>query len=199
MIPSYSPEEVAAAHLPAEWKDRVRWLKRRLKSGEIPMGQYYHDVTGLAAADGHPVRSTFPKEGGVNDAGSWVVSKASDKLEEAHVFIDYMCRPEIQAKLSRQVGTAPTVKLLDAGARVAIRTALAKARPEDPPHIILVPERPFDLETTARGAAMLAALGAGLFGGKNEVADDSDTEYVVAVCRELLMFRAIAEAVRACG
>lgn len=36
MIPSYSPEEVAAAHLPAEWKDRVRWLKRRLKSGEIP-------------------------------------------------------------------------------------------------------------------------------------------------------------------
>ena len=36
MLESYSPEEVAAAHLPAEWKDRVRWLKRRLKSGEIP-------------------------------------------------------------------------------------------------------------------------------------------------------------------
>ena len=80
-----------------------------LQSGEIPMGQYYHDVAGLAAADGHPVRSTFPKEGGVLDSGSWAVSKASKKLKEAHIFINYMCQPEIQAKLSLKVGTAPTV------------------------------------------------------------------------------------------
>ena len=40
-------------------------FQQALQSGEIPMGQYYHDVAGLAAADGHPVRSTFPKEGGV--------------------------------------------------------------------------------------------------------------------------------------
>lgn len=31
---SYSLEEVAAAHLPAEW-DGVRWLSRRLYSGEL--------------------------------------------------------------------------------------------------------------------------------------------------------------------
>jgi putative spermidine/putrescine transport system substrate-binding protein len=85
-------------------------FQQALQSGEIPMGQYYHDVTGLAAKDGFPVRSTFPKEGGVNDAGSWVVSKASKNLEQAQTFIDYMCRPEIQAKLARNVGTAPTVK-----------------------------------------------------------------------------------------
>ena len=101
-------------------------FQQALQSGEIPMGQYYHDVTGLAAADGHPVRSTFPKEGGVLDSGSWSVTKASEqtkrpkvdvhhfdllkKLEEAHVFINYMSQPEIQAKLSRKVGTAPTVK-----------------------------------------------------------------------------------------
>ena len=36
MKPSYSPEQVAAEHLPADWKDAVRWLKRRLASGEIP-------------------------------------------------------------------------------------------------------------------------------------------------------------------
>src|SRR3546814_10409695 len=43
------------------------------------------------------------------------ISKASKARDAAHVFIDYMCRPEIQAKLSRNVGTAPTVKreLLD--------------------------------------------------------------------------------------
>ena len=66
----------------AEVKPNVRlWYRdeaqfeQALKSGEIPMGQYYHDVTGLAAADGQPVRSTFPKEGGVQDSGSWVLSR----------------------------------------------------------------------------------------------------------------------------
>lgn len=106
----------------AEVKPNVRlWYRdegqfqQALQSGEIPMGQYYHDVTGLAAAKGEPVRSTFPEEGGVLDSGSWCVSKASKALNDAHVFIDYMCRPEVQATLSRKVGTAPTVKrdLLD--------------------------------------------------------------------------------------
>lgn len=106
----------------AEVKPNVRlWYRdeaqfeQALKSGEIPMGQYYHDVTGLAAADGHPVRSTFPKEGGILDSGSWALSRASEKVEEAHVFIDYMCQPAVQATLSRKVGTSPTVKreLLD--------------------------------------------------------------------------------------
>ena len=100
----------------SEVKPNVRlWYKdegtfqQALQDGEIPMGQYYHDVTGLAAADGFPVRSTFPKEGGVVDFGSWVVTKASKKIEEAQVFMDYTCQPEIQAKMSRKIGTAPVV------------------------------------------------------------------------------------------
>jgi putative spermidine/putrescine transport system substrate-binding protein len=106
----------------AEVKPNVRlWYRdeaqfeQSLQSGEIPMGQYYHDVTGLAIADGFHVRSTFPKEGGIQDSGCWALSRASKKSEEAHVFIDYMCQPKIQATLSRKVGTAPTVKreLLD--------------------------------------------------------------------------------------
>jgi putative spermidine/putrescine transport system substrate-binding protein len=90
-------------------------FQQALQSGEIPMGQYYHDVTGVAAAKGEPVRSTFPAEGGVLDSGSWCVSKASEAIDESHAFIDYMCRPATQAKLARKVGTAPTVKrsLLD--------------------------------------------------------------------------------------
>ena len=106
----------------AEVKPNVRlWYRdeaqfqQALEAGEIPMGQYYHDVTMLAAGEGNPVRSTFPDEGGVLDSGSWSVTRASTALEEAHTFINYMCRPDIQAKLSRNVGTAPTVKrqLLD--------------------------------------------------------------------------------------
>lgn len=101
----------------AEVKPNVRlWYRdegqfqQALETGEIPMGQYYHDVTGLAAADGKPVRSTFPMEGGVLDSGSWCLSKASKKVAEAQEFMNYMCQPEIQAKLSRFVGTAPTVR-----------------------------------------------------------------------------------------
>lgn len=114
--------QIAAFEKLAEVKPNVRlWYRdeaqfeQALKSGEIPMGQYYHDVTGLAAADGNPVRSTFPKEGGILDSGCWSLSRASEKSEEAHVFIDYMSQPAIQAELSRKVGTAPTVRrdLLD--------------------------------------------------------------------------------------
>lgn len=101
----------------AEVKPNVRlWYRdeaqfeQALKSGEIPMGQYYHDVTGLAAADGQPVRSTFPKEGGIQDSGCWALSKASQKVDEAHAFIDYMSQSAVQAVLSRKVGTSPTVK-----------------------------------------------------------------------------------------
>ncbi len=100
----------------AELKPNVRlWYKdegtfqQALQDGEIPMGQYYHDVAGLAAADGFPVLSTFPKEGGIVDSGFWLVSKASDALDEAHEFINYTSQPEIQAKLARSVGTAPVV------------------------------------------------------------------------------------------
>jgi len=92
------------------WYRDEAQFEQALKSGEIPMGQYYHDVTGLAAADGFPVRSTFPKEGGILDSGCWALSRASDKVDEAHVFIDFMTRPEMQSLMSLKVGTAPTLK-----------------------------------------------------------------------------------------
>ncbi|TIW45516.1 MAG: extracellular solute-binding protein, partial [Mesorhizobium sp.] len=104
----------------AEVKPNVRlWYRdeaqfeQALKSGEIPMGQYYHDVTGLAAADGFHVRSTFPKEGGIQDSGNWVLSRASTKVEEAHAFIDFMSQPSMQGVMSRKVGTTPTLKKED--------------------------------------------------------------------------------------
>jgi len=92
------------------WYRDEAQFEQALKSGEIPMGQYYHDVTGLAIADGFHVRSTFPKEGGIQDSGNWVLSKASEKVDEAHAFIDYMTQPSIQGLMSRKVGTAPTLK-----------------------------------------------------------------------------------------
>lgn len=91
------------------WYRDEAQFEQALKSGEIPMGQYYHDVTGLAAADGFPVRSTFPKEGGISDSGCWAVSRASDKMDVAMEFINYMTQPAMQELLARKVGTAPVV------------------------------------------------------------------------------------------
>ncbi len=84
-------------------------FQQSLQDGEIPMGQYYHDVTGLAAAEGFPVTSTFPEEGGILDSGSWIVPEHVEPMDEVHEFINYMCMPETQALLSRNVGTAPVV------------------------------------------------------------------------------------------
>ncbi|MFQ5785517.1 MAG: PotD/PotF family extracellular solute-binding protein [Alphaproteobacteria bacterium] len=106
----------------AELKENVTlWYRdegsfqQALQAGEVPAGQYYHDVTNVMAGDGFPVRSTFPKEGGVIDFGSWGLVKGSKKREQGHVFINYCCDPVIQAKITRKLGTAPVVprKLMD--------------------------------------------------------------------------------------
>ena len=104
-------------HKLAEIKPNVRlWYRdegqfqQALETGEIPMGQYYHDVTGLAASQGKPVRSTFPKEGGVLDSGAWTISPVSKKIEQSYAFINFMCRPDVQDLVSRKLGTVPTVK-----------------------------------------------------------------------------------------
>lgn len=100
----------------AELKKNVRlWYRdegqfqQALASGEIPIGQYFHDVTKLAAQQGQPLRSTFPKEGGVQDSGNWVIPKHTASPDGAHLFIDFMSQPSVQALMSRKVGSAPTL------------------------------------------------------------------------------------------
>lgn len=90
------------------WHDEGQF-QQALNSGEVPMGQYFHDVTGLAAKEGFPVRSTFPVEGGIVQYGSWVVAKTTAMAEESQVFINFTSDPAIQALISRNVGTAPIV------------------------------------------------------------------------------------------
>ena len=50
------------------------------------------------------------RRGGRGRRLALAVSRASQKLEEALVFIDYMSQPSIQSLMSRKVGTAPTIK-----------------------------------------------------------------------------------------
>ena len=100
----------------AELKPNVKlWYRdegqfqSQLQQGETPAGMYYHDVTLLAIADGFPLRSTFPKEGGGIDFGSWGLTTGSTQGDAAHVFIDYCCQGQVQADISRAMGVAPVV------------------------------------------------------------------------------------------
>jgi putative spermidine/putrescine transport system substrate-binding protein len=79
-------------------------------TGEVSLGQFYHDITTYAASQGEPLRSVFPKEGAILDSGFWAVSKTTAELGACVAFIDYMCQPDIQAELARTLGTTPTAK-----------------------------------------------------------------------------------------
>jgi putative spermidine/putrescine transport system substrate-binding protein len=81
--------------------------------GEVSLGQFYHDITLFAASEaggGAPLRSVFPTEGAILDSGFWSISKTTENLGACVVFIDYMCRPDVQADLARTLGTIPSTR-----------------------------------------------------------------------------------------
>jgi putative spermidine/putrescine transport system substrate-binding protein len=90
-------------------------FQTKLLSGNLTAGQFYHDVTQTLASEGFPMRSTFPKEGGVIDFGSWVIIKGTQVMSQAEIFIDYCLRPDVQASITRALSTAPVIpkKLTD--------------------------------------------------------------------------------------
>lgn len=92
-----------------QWSRDEAQFQAALQTGEVPMGQYYHDVTSIAVAQGLPVRSTFPTEGGITDGGNWTVIKTSTKLEEAQVLIDWCLSPAAQDLIARNIGAAPVI------------------------------------------------------------------------------------------
>jgi putative spermidine/putrescine transport system substrate-binding protein len=83
--------------------------QQAFNTGEVSLGQFYHDITTYAASQGEPLRSVFPAEGAILDSGFWSISKNTEELGACLAFVDYMCRPEVQAELARTLGTTPTV------------------------------------------------------------------------------------------
>jgi putative spermidine/putrescine transport system substrate-binding protein len=91
------------------WYRDEATAQQALNTGEVSLGQFYHDITEYAASQGEPLRSVFPTEGAVLDSGNWAITKTSKYLNACTAFIDFMCRPEIQEELARTLGTSPTV------------------------------------------------------------------------------------------
>ena len=77
-------------------------------TGEVSLGQFYHDITTYAASQGEAIRSVFPTEGAILDSGFWSITKTTENLAACQAFVDYMCQPTVQAELARTLGTTPT-------------------------------------------------------------------------------------------
>ena len=84
-------------------------FQQSLEAGELNAGLYYHDVAQLSIADGKPIASNFPKEGGIVSNAFWVVPRDSKHVEAAQKFLDYMSRPATQAAMARNLGIFPIV------------------------------------------------------------------------------------------
>lgn len=91
------------------WWSAESQMEQGMKNGDVIAGQYYLDVANIMAADGFPITATFPKEGNVQDYGSWCLSEGSEKGEEAAEFMNFSCDTATQALMSRKIGTAPLV------------------------------------------------------------------------------------------
>lgn len=90
------------------WRDEAT-AQQDYNSGEVSLGQFYHDITTYAISEGEPLRSVFPEEGAVLDTGLWAITSTTSAPEASIAFIDWMCQPEIQAELATTLGTSPTV------------------------------------------------------------------------------------------
>ena len=93
----------------ALWWTAESQMEQSMKNGDVVAGQYYLDVANLMALDGFPIKPTFPKEGNLQDYGSWCLTVGSDKADEAAEFMSFSSDPAIQALMSRKIGTAPLV------------------------------------------------------------------------------------------
>ena len=91
------------------WWNAESQMEQGMKNGDVIGGQYYLDVANLMAADGFPIKATFPKEGNLQDYGSWCLTVGSEKAAEAAEFMNFSCDPATQALMSRNIGTAPVV------------------------------------------------------------------------------------------
>lgn len=90
------------------WRDEAT-AQQDYNSGEVSLGQFYHDITTYAISQGEPLQTVFPEEGAVLDSGMWAITSTTAEPEASIAFVDWMSQPTIQAQLATTLGTSPTV------------------------------------------------------------------------------------------
>jgi len=91
------------------WQDEGT-MQTALQNGEVSGGAFVNDVAVSLSKAGFPIRSVFPREGGVQGVNYWCQPSASKKLGEAAAFINFSCSPTAQEIVARHIHGAPVIE-----------------------------------------------------------------------------------------
>ena len=91
------------------WWESEGTMESAYVAGDVAGGMYFNDVARLMARNGASIASIVPTEGAVIDFASWCQPVSSTKIEEAELFVDFMCLPTTQATIARRIGAPPLV------------------------------------------------------------------------------------------
>jgi spermidine/putrescine-binding protein len=70
-------------------------VKDKLISGEAALGVVYSGEALMIMQENEDMDFAVPKEGTNFWIDAWVITRAAENVDNAHKFIDFMCRPEI--------------------------------------------------------------------------------------------------------
>jgi spermidine/putrescine-binding protein len=90
-----------------EWKRHVKAFdaetKDALLSGDAWLCQAYNGDVAQAMRERKDLRYAVPKEGGILWIDNFVVPKGAPHRGDAHLFLDYVLRPEVAARISEGI------------------------------------------------------------------------------------------------
>lgn len=120
---STDPHEIEAAyHKLQELKPNIKLFSSESQSDiylkeEVKLGMNFNGEGFLANQKSFDLQYVYPKEGALVWMDSLVIPKGAKHLDNAHVFIDYLLRPEVAKTISEEIGyatpNAEAIKLLD--------------------------------------------------------------------------------------
>lgn len=110
-----------------------------LTSGEVAMTTTYHTrVRGVNASEGRDIKLSY--DGAMFLVDSWVILAGSPNLDDAYKLLDYMSRPDVQAKWPSELGGGVGVT----EAQGMLEPALAASLPTAPENMAV--ELPLDVD-----------------------------------------------------
>lgn len=85
---------------------------------EVKLGMNFNGESFMAKEENDAIKYVYPKEGILLWIDSLVIPKGAKNIDNAHVFINYLLRPEVSKIISEEIGyaspNAKTFELLDA-------------------------------------------------------------------------------------
>jgi spermidine/putrescine transport system substrate-binding protein len=124
---STDPKEIEAAyHKLKELMPNVKMFysesqKQVYLNEEVSLGMNFNGEGFMANEENADIKYIYPTEGALVWIDSLVIPKGAKHIDNAHLFIDFLLRPEISKAISEEIGYASpniqTLKLLDKKAR----------------------------------------------------------------------------------